>query len=129
VTALVLYPLLTTALYYLGAKAMITSPLWSRYPPWLDSFLSCAACAGTWYGALVAVVVGLPLDLDVGALSSRAWSTPFLVAGASMVWTPLVAALHVHAIGMIEGQIVASGDPDPDGGEGASEADKDVGEG
>lgn len=41
---LILYPMLTTALYYLGARAMITKFIWSRYPKWLDKFMLCSAC-------------------------------------------------------------------------------------
>ena len=45
-TALFIYPLICTALYYLGAHAAITQWLWSRYPKWLDELTMCAACAG-----------------------------------------------------------------------------------
>jgi hypothetical protein len=102
-TALVLYPLLTAAIFYLLARAMITSWLWSRYPPRLDAFLSCAACAGTWYGAGVALAVGYPLDLPFLGLDGRAWYTPVFVAGCSMIWTPMIAVLHhlaTEALGM-----------------------------
>ena len=44
------FPVLTAVFYYLSARATITEPLWRRYPPALDRFLSCAACSGFWYG-------------------------------------------------------------------------------
>jgi hypothetical protein len=56
VTGLVLYPLLTCTLWYLGTRAVITSWLWSRYPPRLARFMDCSACAGFWYGFAVAAL-------------------------------------------------------------------------
>lgn len=98
-TALVLYPLLCAALYYLAAHALITRWLWSRYPDWLDGFLSCAACSGFWYGAALAAFVGRPLGLDLLGLSAAHWATIPLVALASVVWTPLVAWALLRALG------------------------------
>lgn len=96
--ALLLYPLLTTAMYYLLSQATITQFLWSRYPQWLDSYTSCAACSGTLYGAVVALAIGWTQELPFLGLSGRFWMTPFVVAGASMVWTPLLADLHIAAL-------------------------------
>lgn len=85
-TGFVVYPLVTTALYYLGSWALITRWLWSRYPPILGSLMSCAACSGFWYG------------LAAGALGARAGVTfpggaasPLIVGLCAMVWTPLIA--------------------------------------
>jgi hypothetical protein len=96
VTIFVLYPLLTTMLYYLGARAMITQWLWSRYPPRLDHFMMCSACSGVWYGAGVAAVGSYSFGVGVGGLPKLAGIV--VVALASGVWTPLLAALHHMAL-------------------------------
>jgi hypothetical protein len=93
VLTFLLYPLLTTMLYYLGARAMITQWLWSRYPARVDHFMMCAACSGVWYGAAVTAIHGYGLN---------GWSPTIggviAVALASGVWTPLLAALHHKAL-------------------------------
>lgn len=102
---LALYALLTTAVYYLLAKAMITRWLWSKYPVWLDYYTSCAACSGFLYGVLVALVLGWPLDLPFLGLDGRAWWTPMLVGLGSMVWTPIIASWQIHgliSLGMVD---------------------------
>lgn len=98
--ALVLYPLLTVALYYLGARAMITRFFWEwteRDLPKLGAFLGCAACAGTWFGAFVGAfgygILGWRfLGVD-GALLNT-----ILPAACAMVWTPILAAVHDRAM-------------------------------
>lgn len=97
-TGIVLYPLLTVALYYLGSRALITQWLWSRYPPRLDAFFLCAACSGFWYGAAVAALLGLGLDVPFLGLAGGAWSTIPIVATCSIVWTPLLASALVRAL-------------------------------
>lgn len=89
------YPLLTAAMFHLGARALITTFLWSRYPPKLDQLMSCAACSGTWYGLIVAAVgwwYGVPF------LGVDHWVTIPIVGLASMVWTPIVADWHERAL-------------------------------
>lgn len=89
---LVLYALLTAALYYLGARAVITSWLWSRYPRWLAKVTDCSACSGFWYGVAVSEVLRRPLC----SIPGDAWYLPILVGLCSMVWTPIVAcAMHI----------------------------------
>ena len=78
-SVLVLYALLTTSAYYLGARAVLTRPLWSRYPGWLDALMGCAACAGAWYGAAGALALGLALGGHVGVRADR----DLLVEGGS----------------------------------------------
>jgi hypothetical protein len=95
---LILYCLTTTSTYYLLARAMITKPLWSRYPAWLDYYTSCAACSGFLYGVTVAVAIGLPYDLPFLGLPGRSWLTPVVVGLGSMVWTPILAYVHVYAL-------------------------------
>lgn len=95
---LFLYGLLTTATYYLLAKAMITHAIWSRYPAWLDYYTSCAACSGFLYGGVVALVLGWSLDLPFLGLDGRWWLTPIIVGLGSMVWTPILANAQVQAL-------------------------------
>lgn len=93
-----LYPLLTTALYYLFARAEVTRWLWSRYPAWLDGPVWCAACSGTWYG--VACYGLLRLHVPFFGLEPSWWVAA--IAGlCSLVWTPLLAALHDSAMGRL----------------------------
>jgi hypothetical protein len=106
VTTLALYALLTTAAYYLLAKAMITRWLWSKYPAWLDYYTSCAACSGFLYGVVVALVLGWPLKLTFLGLDGRAWFAPVLVGLGSMVWTPIIANMQIHSL-------INLGVPDP----------------
>lgn len=95
------YPLITASLYYLGARALITQPIWSRYPPRFDSFMSCAACSGFWYGFLVGI---FGLVAQVPFLGVAAWWTPFVVGLGSMIWTPIVADWHERSIMGLMGQ-------------------------
>ncbi len=91
-SAVLLYALLSTAAFYLGSRATITSWLWTRYPRWLVKLADCAACSGFHYGAIVAAV----FRFDVFGLSG--WATIPVVALSSMIWTPLLAALHQMAM-------------------------------
>ncbi len=95
---LILYALLTTALYYLFARAMITKPLWSRYPRWLDYYTMCAACSGFLYGIAVAFAIGWTQDLPFLGLSGRFLGTPIVVGLGSLVWTPILGDFHVRAL-------------------------------
>jgi hypothetical protein len=96
-TALLIYPLLTAALYYLLARAEISRFLWSRYPPALDRFMACAACTGFWYG-LGAALLGRYYNLPFMALPSDGVHTIFIVGLCSTIWTPVVSWLHLVAL-------------------------------
>jgi hypothetical protein len=96
--SLVLYPLLTAAFYYLGAHATITAWMHTRYPDSVRGFMECAACSGTWYGFGVAVGFGYGADVPFLGLPGANVATVLLVGLCSMVWTPLVAALHLRAL-------------------------------
>jgi hypothetical protein len=99
--SLVLYPILTTVLYFLGARATITKFLWSRYSGRLDAFMTCAACSGFWYGLLVAAVFRWPfLGLPGGSVL-----TVGLVAAASIFWTPILAHWHIRALVLTSGTV------------------------
>lgn len=90
---LVIYALLCTALFYLGARAMITRFLWSRYTPRLAQWADCPACSGTWYGLALSMSVGWYYELDIGPFAAQSWITPLIVAACMMVLVPMVAAL------------------------------------
>jgi len=92
-----LYPLLTTALVYLGGFALITKPLWSRYPRWLDTFMTCASCQGTWWGFLVGLLGWWRRWAFMG-LPGRSVLTVVIVGLCSMVWTPILLRLQVHGL-------------------------------
>lgn len=88
-------PLVTVALFYLGARAQITSFLWSRYPARLDHFMSCAACSGFWYG-LGGGAIGYACDVPFLG-STSPWAIG--IAGTmSIVWTPVIAAKMERAL-------------------------------
>lgn len=90
-----IYPLLTAAIYHLGARALITHWLWSRYPDWLDSGARCPACSGFWYGiacGLLGILTGTPF------LGSTAWWAIPIIGLASIIWTPIIAAAQEKAI-------------------------------
>ena len=101
-----LYCTLTTAMYYLLSRAMITKPLWSRYPSWLDRYTLCAACSGFAYGVAVALAIGWTQDMPFLGLSGRFWVTPIAVGLGSIVWTPILGDFHVRAL-----QNLGSSDP------------------
>jgi hypothetical protein len=84
---LLVYSFLTSAMFYLGSRAIITRWLWSRYPSWLASWADCAACSGFWYGLIVG---------NVGYFYVSYAPHPIVVALCSMVWTPIVSA-HMQA--------------------------------
>lgn len=95
---LLLYALLTTALYYLGSRAEITRWIWSRYPAPFASFMDCPACTGFWWGFALASGVGRDLKLSyMGLDPDRIW-TWFAVGLCSIVLTPIVAGLMQHGL-------------------------------
>lgn len=87
--ALLLYTLLSAAMFYLGSRAVITSFLWSRYPRRFASFMDCAACTGFWWGVSFACY----FRFDVLGLDGRAETTPIFVGLCSIVLTPIAAGL------------------------------------
>ena len=92
--SLLIYALLTPALFYLGSRATVTSWLWSRYPSKLAKFMDCAACSGAWYGVLVSTVLRLPYDGVYGeADECPTWAIPIVIGLCSMVWTPIIGGI------------------------------------
>lgn len=109
---LLLYALCTAAMFYLGSRAVITSFMWSRYPPKLASFMDCSACSGTWYGALVGLVGGYYLGLDFMGLSGARPITVAAIALCSMTWTPIVAGFVQRGFDTL-GSAVGGDEPEP----------------
>lgn len=96
-----LYPMLCTAAYYLAARARITEDLWKRYPAWLNELTLCSACSGFWYG-LGCGGLGWWRGWSFAGLPGDHWLTVVLVGLCGVVWTPLLAALHLHALRHID---------------------------
>jgi hypothetical protein len=93
-------PLFTAPLFYLGSRAQITRALWSLYPPRLASFMDCAACSGFWYGfaITVAFVLGGYHLIHAPDRVSETLVSGVLCGLTAIVTTPLLAALHQHAL-------------------------------
>lgn len=113
----IVYVLGTTALYYLGSRAKLTRFLWSKYPRWLDNFMLCAACSGAWY-ALGLALIGAWRKWDFLGLPGNDPVTVIAVVLGGIVWTPIVAALHLWALDR-----VSVAEPDDDTPEGPKDAD------
>lgn len=96
--SLIIYPLLTSSLFYLGGMAKITSPIWSKYPKRLENFMTCSACSGFWYGVLVSYIFGNFFNWNFVQLSGQAWYTPIIVGLCAIVWTPIVAKVHISSL-------------------------------
>lgn len=113
---LVLYALCTAALFYLGSRAKITQPLWSRYPQKLAIFMDCAACTGFWYGLAVAAVGGYGLGLPLLGLPGDRPSTIAAASLASVAWTPMVAALMQLGLEHLGSavEVIPEGEPTPE---------------
>jgi len=91
----VFYTTISTALFYLMSRAKLTQFAWSRYPTWLDYWLSCAACSGFWFGVGIAVLIGRTQEVGVFGLDPLAWYTPLVAGATEMVWTPILARLMI----------------------------------
>lgn len=97
----ILFALLSAAWFYLASRALITRWLWSRYPEPIGRFFDCAACSGFWYGLVLALALGSSLHLTyLGLDLTRAYTWP-LVALASIVTTPIAAAIMQWALGLL----------------------------
>lgn len=90
---MIFYAALTTALFYLGSRAEITSFLWSRYPPWFAGFMDCSACTAFWWGAGIHMTIGQRYDVAYLGLDDHDLKTSILVGLCSLVVTPIVAGL------------------------------------
>ncbi len=91
---LLLYSLLTAAMFYLGSRATITKAIWSRYPPAIASWADCSACSSFWYGLVLALTVGRHYALSFLGLNPYDVFTPVLVGLGCMIMTPIVAGLQ-----------------------------------
>lgn len=89
---IILYAILSAAMFYLGSRALITRALWSRYPPRLAALMDCAACAGFWWGTIWALIIGRHFDLEVWQLPADHLATPPIVGLCMIVLAPIAAA-------------------------------------
>jgi hypothetical protein len=106
ITTLLVFGLLSTALFYLGSRALITRWLWSRYPLPLARWADCPSCSGFWYGVFLSLVIGdlfSPLlELGVQApVAAQVGLEAFLVGLTMLVLTPLGAGLMQHALNVV----------------------------
>ena len=101
-----LYALLCGALYYLGYWAEATSWFHGRLTPdsFWDRLFSCPACSGFWYGMLVGTI-GALIKASFLGLNPHLWWERLLsvpaVALCSLIWTPIVAAVHFRAFDVV----------------------------
>jgi hypothetical protein len=86
------YAIVSTALWYLGSRALITQALWSRYPPRFARFMDCSACCGFWWGLIYSILDGGALD------ASLSTSHPIIVGLCMIVMVPLLAGLMQRAL-------------------------------
>lgn len=94
---ILIYCLITTALYYLGAHAEITQFMWSRYPKWLEKLTLCPACEGFWTG-LICGGVGAWKRWSVMGMDGRDPVTVVIIGLMSVAWTPLLAEQMLNAL-------------------------------
>jgi hypothetical protein len=95
---LILYAILSTAMFYLGSRALITEGVWRYYPPRLARFMDCAACTGFWWGMIWHVVIGCPFELDITPIPPEPVAGPLVAGLCMLVLTPIVAALMQVAL-------------------------------
>lgn len=91
--SLIFYTLASTALWYLGSRALITHSIWTRYPPKVAKFFDCSACSGFWYGFVFAATLGRHRDYAFLDLAGREPYTPFVVGLCMIAAVPICAGL------------------------------------
>lgn len=109
---LLLYALLSAAMFYLGSRAKITEALWSRYPRPIAVFMDCAACTGFWWGVIWHSAIGRSFDIDVLVLPAQHPATPALVGLCTLVLTPVAAAIMHYALMVLGHAMTAEDDPE-----------------
>ena len=88
-----LYTLIAAALFYLGSRAMITAPVWQRYPPAFARFMDCPACTGFWWGCLSHLYLGRVFGVGIGPLPWWRVETLIVAGLCTLVLTPIVTGL------------------------------------
>lgn len=111
IETLVIFALLSSALWYLGSRALITRRLWSMYSPRFARFMDCSACSGFWYGYLMTLVASFqdallnPLQPSRILDSVPTWAAPIIVGLSMIVLVPIVAGFMqrgLDTLGTIE---------------------------
>jgi uncharacterized membrane protein len=106
-TDLLVIAIVGAATFYLGHRALITRWLWSRYPAWLDRFMGCAACLGTWVG--LACGGGFVAD-GRDLLGIAGWPVVLFSGAVGLVLTPVASAILLYALAMTSSAEQAGGD-------------------
>lgn len=104
----ILYPILGAAFYFLGYWAKITEAIWSRYNPFVDSFMRCASCMGTWVTFGLATLFGCWKGWTFFGMPGDSPFTVIVAGLYGMVTIPLIARLHIGALnylGVFEGEV------------------------
>jgi hypothetical protein len=95
---LALYVILCTGASFLLARAKITEWLWSKYPAWLDYYLSCTACSGFALGVGCAAIGGWCFDFDFLSFPAHSWMAVLASGCAAMVLVPILAWAQTSAL-------------------------------
>lgn len=103
-SAAIVFALVTCALWYMVAHAEILRFMQSKYPPWLDRLVSCAACAGFWLGCFVALAAGYGANVRyLGRGLPPAFFDGVILCGLISIWTtPILGAILLKALSYIE---------------------------
>ena len=108
---LMLMTAVSTALFYLGSRALITHWLWSRYPPALASLFECPACVGFWWGVVLALTLFRHSQLSVLGLDPSVWWTVPITGLVCLFTTSIGTGLMQW--GLDHTGTVASEEPEP----------------
>ncbi len=107
--ALVLYALISTALWYLGSRAMVTHAIWSRYSSNVAKFMDCPACSGFWYGLFLASTIGRQQNIAFMGIDALEPTTPFLVGVCMITVVPVCAGIMQWGFWQA-GEVLTSGE-------------------
>lgn len=107
---ILLYALLSAAMFYLGSRAKITEAIWSLYPQSFARFMDCAACTGFWWGLIWHVVIGARFEIDLGPMPAGHVATPLIAGLCTLVLTPIVAAMMHYGLAVLGSAVPAEDD-------------------
>lgn len=102
-SGLLLYALLSSAIWTGLSRAKLTEPLWSRYPERVAAFMDCPMCVGPWVSAGLAMVMGWERGVGFLGLDPHAFYLPLIAWFCGAVWTPIVAYLQHETLARLNG--------------------------
>lgn len=91
--SILIYSLLSSSLYYLGSRALITQPVWSMYPPRFAAFMDCAACTGFWWGVILSWTLGQIYGVRMFELGLDPVTNTIVTGLAMITLNPIAAGL------------------------------------